>query len=618
MFGVPVWVKRSLLSGLDFCVVSAGYVLALIDSFSLVGACLVGSFAGLAFCLLNYLFGVYRGVLRYSGFRILIKLQLSVWLVGFAIFVVLVGSGNALNPSDILELVFVTAAVGWAALLSRLLIPELAYALNGFGSHFQAVRPEKVLLYGAGNVGVQLLRAFRSDPSRLVVAFIDDSRKKIGREIDGLPIYDAADIREIVALFAVDTVVVSFAEVNQSEITKVLSDCISSGVNVSRVPSLSSLRSVSVRPSDLESVDVIDLLQRERIPPKKSLLDRSVFSKSVLVAGAGGSIGSEICRLALSLQPSVLVLVDNSEYALYRIKNDLCQQMRDMNWRQSSVQVVCKLTNICDCDAISTILKDYKVDTVYNAAAYKHVSLVEENPVDALKNNVMGTASLLKATSCSLASNFVQISTDKAVAPSNIMGASKWLCELLVESYAQKFGGKSWAVVRFGNVIASSGSVVPLFREQIARGGPVTVTSKTVTRYFMTITEAAQLVLQAGAICESFGIYILDMGEPIRIYDVASKLIELSGKSVRDSQNPLGDISIDVVGLRPGEKEHEVLCAAGRLVATEHPRIQQEFAFSDSNLDRSKTIKELESLIAENDINGLHKLVVEEIRKGGV
>ena len=327
-----------------------------------------------------------------------------------------------------------------------------------------------------------------------------------------------------------------------------------------------------VTTSDLKEVPIEDLLGRDPVPPVADLLSRQIEGKSVMVTGAGGSIGSELCRQILRQRPKTLVLLERSEYALYAIEKELQTLAADQ-----TATIIPLLGSILDGDRVEEAMRTFDVDTVYHAAAYKHVPIVEANPIEGVQNNVIGTWNTLEAAIRSRVSSFVLISTDKAVRPTNVMGASKRLAELVLQAVAERVASEADApdisMVRFGNVLGSSGSVVPLFREQIRRGGPVTLTHEDITRYFMTIPEAAQLVIQAGAQGSNADVFLLDMGDPVRIIDLAKRMIRLSGFEVRDAEHPHGDIDIDIVGLRPGEKLYEELLIDADAEPTRHPRI---------------------------------------------
>jgi FlaA1/EpsC-like NDP-sugar epimerase len=371
-------------------------------------------------------------------------------------------------------------------------------------------------------------------------------------------------------------------------------------------PAVSELAQGMVSTSDLRELDIDDLLGREPVAPNHILLGRNITHKVVLVTGAGGSIGSELCRQILSVNPSTLVLIEQSEFALYEIQQELQEKVED-----SGTLLVPILASVRDAQRLREIFTDWKPDTVYHAAAYKHVPLVEHNPIEGIRNNTLGTLTAAQAAAEHEVSDFVLISTDKAVRPTNIMGASKRLAEMALQALAATSPKTRFSMVRFGNVLGSSGSVVPKFRRQIRDGGPITLTHPDITRYFMTIPEAAQLVIQAGAMAKGGDVFVLDMGDPVKIIDLATRMIELSGLCVRDNSNPEGDIEIEITGLRSGEKLFEELLIGNNPRPTSHPRIMkahEEFlAWSEL---RGKLLQ-LETLLEQRDVAGTKDLLIE-------
>jgi FlaA1/EpsC-like NDP-sugar epimerase len=424
---------------------------------------------------------------------------------------------------------------------------------------------ERVAIYGAGEAGRQLAAMLSHSDDQRPVLFIDDDPRLAGRSIEGLPVINPAGgwfaerlrakrIREV--LIAIP----SLKPTRRRQLLEFLSNF------HFRVRSATRDKGIV----ELVEVTVEDLLGRDAVTPLPGLLDACIRGKCVLVTGGGGSIGSELCRQALALCPAKLIVIEHSELALYNVE----QELREQSTKTGSASLLeFVLGSVTDRDRVDRLFSVHAVDTVYHAAAYKHVPIVELNPVEGFRNNVFGTWYLAQAAAKSGASHFVLISTDKAVRPTNVMGASKRVAELVVEAFARRRPRTKFSMVRFGNVLASSGSVVPLFTKQIAAGGPITLTHPEVTRYFMTIREAVELVIQAGAMALGGELFVLDMGEPVKIKDLATRMVRLSGRALRDEHNPEGDIPIEITGLRPGEKMHEELLIDGNATGTTHPRI---------------------------------------------
>lgn len=421
--------------------------------------------------------------------------------------------------------------------------------------------------------GAQTAAALAMSGQHMLLAFADDDPAKKGRSINGVQVHEGTDVPDLVGKLGVTDILLALPSVSRERRNRIIENLRHLPVHIRTLPGMADLTSGRVTVQDFRELDIEDLLGRDPVPPDAVLLARDLTHKSVLVTGAGGSIGSELCRQILRQQPSRLLLLDHSEYALYSIHQELEQQCRmeglvvDLLPMLGSVNHEPRLREICE---------SHRPHTIYHAAAYKHVPMVEANPAEGVRNNVLGTLNMARvARNCGVV-RFVLVSTDKAVRPTNIMGASKRMAELVLQAMAADAdSGTCFSMVRFGNVLGSSGSVVPLFRRQIEAGGPLTVTHAEVTRYFMTIPEAAQLVLQAGAMATGGEVFVLDMGEPVRILDLAHRMVELSGLSVRDAAHPHGDIEIAITGLRPGEKLYEELLIGENPVSTSHPRIMK-------------------------------------------
>jgi FlaA1/EpsC-like NDP-sugar epimerase len=431
-----------------------------------------------------------------------------------------------------------------------------------------------VAIYGAGTAGRQLAALLRKGQDFKPSLFIDDDPLLHGRMVEDLPVIHAqhSKLPSRLRTRGVKEILLAIPSLGPSrrrEILEVLSR-LPSPIRVRTVPILNDIVSGRRRGlNELREISAEDLLGRDPVEPLPGLLEKCIKEKVVLVTGGGGSIGSELCRQVLALQPKHLVALDNSEFALYQIEQEL-SALHSKGKMHSRLDFV--LGSVTEASVVN-LLRLFRVDTVYHAAAYKHVPLVESNAAEGLRNNVLGTWHLARASERAGVSHFILISSDKAVRPTNVMGATKRMAELVTQMMAQRQSRTVFSMVRFGNVLDSSGSVVPLFRRQIARGGPITLTHPEVTRYFMTIPEAVQLVIQAGAMATGGEVYVLDMGEPVKIADLARKMVQLSGHLLRDSSNPHGDIGIEVVGLRPGEKLYEELLISGEATGTTHPRI---------------------------------------------
>lgn len=425
-----------------------------------------------------------------------------------------------------------------------------------------------VLIYGAGDAGRQLLAALAQGSVFRAVAWLDDRPALHDRTLAGLKVYSPERLQELSKKLHFESILLAMPSLSQKRRREILEQLAQLSVKVLTLPKLDDLASGRKEIDDLREVQIEDLLGRTPVTPDESLLDAPIRDRVVMITGAGGSIGSELSRLALQRGAKRIVLFENSEYALYTIDQELNGAPHKAN-----CEIVPVLGSVCDVHVFANVLKQHAVETLYHAAAYKHVPLVEHNIAVAIQNNVMGTWVAVEAALSAGVQNFVLVSTDKAVRPTSVMGASKRICELIVQAFADRYTSSRVAIVRFGNVLGSSGSVVPLFMQQIRTGGPVTVTHPEVTRYFMTISEAAQLVVQAGTMGRRGEVFVLDMGEPVLIRDLAARMIQLAGYQVRSRESPEGDIEIAYTGLRAGEKLYEELLIGDRPETTSHPRI---------------------------------------------
>ena len=429
---------------------------------------------------------------------------------------------------------------------------------------------EPVLIYGAGNQGIALASSLMISDTYRPCAFIDDNIKKQKTVIHGLKVFPASKLDELLEGGSRQKVLLALGSASSSTRKRLLEQLASKKIEVLTTPSVNDIVSGKAKIEEVKKVDIEDLLGRDTVPPKSNLIQQCITDKVVAVTGAGGSIGSEICRQVLLQKPEKLILIELNEFSLYSIEQELNQIKQEQGLE---LEVISILGSVQKENRLKTVFQTFKVNTVYHAAAYKHVPMVEHNVVEGVRNNVFGTWYCAEAAIKAHVKNFVLISTDKAVRPTNVMGTSKRVAELVLQALAQRQSDTRFTMVRFGNVLGSSGSVVPLFHRQIQSGGPITVTHPDIIRYFMTIPEAALLVIQAGSMGKGGDVFVLDMGEPVKITDLARKMIHLSGLSEKHSQNPSGDIEIEYSGLRPGEKLYEELLVGDDVEGTQHPRI---------------------------------------------
>ena len=468
---------------------------------------------------------------------------------------------------------------------------------------------KNIIIYGGGEAGQQLVIALQNNFDFKVVGIIDDDVQLHGQLLLGQKIYSQSNLKKLIRTKNVSLVFIAMPSISRSKRQKIIEKLSQYKLSVKTLPSISEIIDGRVTISDIKDLNINDLLNREQIAPDINLLNKNINLKTVLVTGAGGSIGSELCRQIIKLKPTKLLLVELNEFALYKIYEEL----KSYN---EKLKIISLLVNVQNQSKLETIFETFKVDTVYHAAAYKHVPLVEENICEGIKNNVFGTLAVAKASMIKNVSNLVLISSDKAVRPTNVMGATKRLAELCMQGIysIKKNSSTNFAIVRFGNVLESSGSVIPKFKKQIEDGGPVTLTHKDVSRYFMTITEAAQLVIQAGAMGINSDVFILDMGKSVKIKDLISKMINLSGFEIKNNKNLTGDIEIEIIGLRPGEKLYEELLLGDNPQKTNHSKIQKA---SDPFIPYDKLTIDLNNLknILDNDKAAEAKKVLEEIVK---
>ena len=570
-------------------------------------------------------FGMYRAVMRYFGNDALIAIIKAASLSSLVLGVLVYWYSNHQHvvPRSIIFNYW------W---LSIIMVGGLRLAMRQFfmGDWFSASQHMpftnredgllRVAIYGAGSAGNQLVAALRMGRVMRPVAFIDDDSSITDRVISGLQVYKPRNIQRMIEATGAQEILLAIPSSNRGRRREILSFLEGFPLHVRSVPGFMDLASGRVKVDDIQEVDIADLLGRDAVPAQDELLEHCIKGQSVLVTGAGGSIGSELCRQILLLRPTSLILFDHSEFNLYSILSELEQRVT----RESlPIKLLPILGSVRDPGKLLDVMKTWKVNTVYHAAAYKHVPMVEHNIAEGVLNNVLGTLNTAQAALQSGVANFVLISTDKAVRPTNVMGSTKRLAELTLQALSREvapvlFGDRSnvshvnktrFTMVRFGNVLGSSGSVIPLFHKQIKSGGPLTVTHPKITRYFMTIPEAAQLVIQAGSMGLGGDVFVLDMGEPVRIVELAEKMIHLSGLSLRSDSNPQGDIAIEFSGLRPGEKLYEELLIGDNVVGTQHPMIMSA---NEDHLawDPLKAkLKELLAAVDQDDYSRVRQLL---------
>jgi FlaA1/EpsC-like NDP-sugar epimerase len=511
-------------------------------------------------------FGLYRAIFRYTGQAALVATAKAVALYGGLLSGVLIWQAWYGVPRSlgVLQPLIFLLLVGGSRAMARFWLANLGSA-----------RPPvegRLLIYGAGTAGVQTASALRVSGQYVLVGFVDDDGAKVGRSINGIPVVAPSQVPELVERQAVTDILLALPSVSRDRRNAILDSLRALPVHIRTLPGLADLASGRVTVQDFHELDVEDLLGRDPVPPDAELIARDLTGQVVLVTGAGGSIGSELARQILLQRPRQLLLLDHNEFGLYSIHQEL---MGLCTAQALAVELLPLLGSVANFERLSVICNIYRPVTVYHAAAYKHVPMVEDNPGEGVLNNVFGTLNMALAARASGVKRFVLVSTDKAVRPTNVMGASKRMAELVLQALAAETSRTCFTMVRFGNVLDSSGSVVPLFRRQLAAGGPLTVTHAEVTRYFMTIPEAAQLVLQAGAMAVGGEVFVLDMGRSVKILDLARRMVRLSGLSLRDERNPGGDIEIEITGLRPGEKLFEELLIGDNPEPTAHPRIMK-------------------------------------------
>jgi FlaA1/EpsC-like NDP-sugar epimerase len=569
IINLPRYAKRTIAIILDFglCILCTwlAFYLRLEQFVYINDITILAAIISIVFAIpIFWLTGLYKTMLRFAGSSIILTVFVAIINYSLLYFAIIGIYGIQGIPRSIgvLQPVLLFLTI----LSSRIIIKYFFAESNTFKN---SKIKKNILIYGAGAAGRQILAGLENNPEMKVVGFLDDDAQFHRQIVLGQTVYDPLKIDKLINKKKVDTVLLALPLINRQRRNKIIDILNQYKITVKTLPSIQDIFDDKISVSDIKDLSIEDLLNREQVKPNLDLLSRNINSKIVMVTGAGGSIGSEISRQIIKLKPKKLLLLELNEFALYKINEEL----KNIN---QNLPIIPLFANIQDRSKIEELFQTFKVDTVYHAAAYKHVPLVEENICESIKNNVLGTFLIAEIALKYNVPNFVLISSDKAVRSTNIMGASKRLAEIIIQALFDKQKGQSqFAIVRFGNVLESSGSVIPKFKKQIQSGGPVTLTHPEVTRYFMTITEASQLVIQAGAMSRGCEVFILDMGESIKIKDLIKKMIKLSGLIIKDENNTDGDIEIKIIGLRPGEKLYEELLIGNNPHKTFHKKIQK-------------------------------------------
>lgn len=558
--------------------------------------------------------GLYRAVIRYMEGKVVLTVLKGVTLSVLLLVVLnlLAGIHGIPRSSYIIYWGIALLYIGGSRMMAR------AYFRKGGYGDGKSIR-QRVAIYGAGETGVKLISALHTGHHFDVVAFFDDDTDLHGSEISGVTVYHPSFLPELLETKRIDSVLLAIPSATRKRRNEIIRDLSRFKVSVKTIPTMRDLMSGAAKVDEIKEVDIEDLLGRDSVQPLSHLIGRCIVGKSVMVTGAGGSIGAELCRQILLQEPKRLVLFEKSEFALYQIVQELDSLKAKYH---SAAEIIPILGSVAHQRRVERVLGSFGIQTIYHAAAYKHVPLVEHNLIEGVFNNIFGTWRTAEAARKMGVETFVLISTDKAVRPTNVMGASKRFSELILQAFAHEGGATRFCMVRFGNVLGSSGSVVPLFKKQIQEGGPVTVTHPEITRFFMTIPEAAGLVLQAGAMGMGGDVFVLDMGSPMKIVDLACRMIHLSGLEVRDEEHPEGDIAIEYSGLRPGEKLYEELLIGENVTGTEHPLIlcaeEQELPWASLK----EALGRLDSAFHEADCEAVRNILLEVVEgyrpQGGI
>lgn len=569
------------------------------------GVTILSAVSLVVFPIVFFAYQLYKTIFRFAGRGMMTAILRAGAVYGavFAAIVVIANIPGVPRTAGVIQPIIFVAFVLMSRLVIRYLMLDLLGRLDFRGE------TRTVLVYGAGETGRQTANVLRDEPGYRVMGFIDDDDRLHRQTLDGLRVIHSAELADTVEKFGVTDVVMAIPRATRKRRGEIVKGLEGKKLRVSTLPPFADVLAGRVTINDIHDVEVEDLLGRDAVTPNPRLLSRTVLDKTVMITGAGGSIGSELCRQILPLGVNRIILYDNSEFSLYSIERELSEAMAVI---PGDPEIIAVLGNVRDASRLAETISCYRPDTVFHAAAFKHVPLVEANAVEGLRNNFLGTKCVLDAAAAGNVSDFILISTDKAVRPTNIMGATKRLAELSVQAHAETSTGMRASMVRFGNVLGSSGSVVPLFRRQIAQGGPITLTHRKVTRFFMTIPEAAQLVIQAAGLAQGGEVFVLDMGEPVRIFDLATAIVHLSGLTVRNHDTPEGDIEIVEVGLRPGEKLYEELLIGNDPKATQHPRIMKAHETAIHEQAIRNAVQKAETLTTTEEVYELLQTLVPE------
>ncbi len=557
--------------------------------------------------------GLYHAIIRYIGGHVLwvIFQAVSLYSLIFSFIVFQTDLGLVPKTVPILNWLLLLLVVGGSRFIARWLFAE-AYAKLG-GNVAKDCYSKKVIIYGAGSAGVQLASALICAQEFKPVAFIDDDKLLQRQKVNGLRIYAMTSLSYLIERHGVADVLLAIPSATRARRNEIIRLLEPYPVHVKTVPRMTDIAQGKIKFDELQEVDIADLLSRDPVEPDQNLLHANIAQKNIMVTGAGGTIGSELCRQIINLRPAKIILFELNEFALYSIEKELNHAI-SLITITNQIEIIPILGSVVEKSRAINVCKALNVQTIYHAAAYKHVPLVEKNPGEAIKNNILGTLNIAMAAIAANVETFVLISTDKAVRPSSIMGATKRFAELILQGLSMEKGHSTrFTMVRFGNVLGSSGSVIPLFREQIARGGPVTVTDSRIIRYFMTIPEAAQLVVQAGAMGQGGDVFVLDMGNPIRVLDLAKQMIHLSGLEIKDEMHPEGEIEISFTGIRPGEKLFEELLIGNNVSETAHCRIMRDEDEIVSWQGLKRSLDQLKFALEKNDIPAMRKILQQSI-----
>lgn len=552
-----------------------------------------------------YFAGVYKAIFRYAGSGMMKTLVRAFLFYSFPLVVIfsIVGIAGVPRTVGVIQPIIFFILVGFSRVTARYLMLDVLNRNQFIGEI------KNVLIYGAGNAGQQLAASIQSEPAMRLHGFVDDDNRLNGQKLDGNKVFWSGQVRSLIEKYGITDILLALPNISRTKRRMIVDEFKGFKVHIQTLPNMKEILDGRVSFSDIRELDIEDLLGREPVAPNDLLRGRTIVGKTVLVTGAGGSIGSELCLQIARIGARQLILYEISEFSLYAIDKELRSYAKEHG---KQLDIIPLLGSVTDAQRLAFVFSRWKPDTVFHAAAYKHVPLVEANPVEGVRNNIMGTFEVVNAARVARSKDFILVSTDKAVRPTNIMGATKRGAEQIVQAFASKPGPTKYSMVRFGNVLGSSGSVVPLFRKQIEAGGPITLTHRDVTRFFMTIPEAAMLVIQAGGLAKGGEVFVLDMGKSVKIIDLARAMVQLSGLSVKDAKHPDGDIKIEEVGLRPGEKLFEELIIGNNPTPTMHERImmaQESFTpwpelikiLHDlaSCRDRQDTIDLLQTLVPE-------------------